>query len=675
MTNSLIRDPILYSVLLLTLILSAPLLFQRLKLPGLLGLILAGTLVGPGGLGFLERDRTIVLMGNVGLTYLMFVAGLSLDLQGFLRMRARCVGFGAASFFIPQALALIVGTQWLGYSLTTSLLLGSIVGSHTLLAYPIAHRLKITKNPAVTVAAGGTLMTDILSLGVLAIVVGTTAENTGVVYWLTFVLGISAFVIGAYYILPNLGRWFFKNARSDRNNDFIFLLLLVFTSAYLAELAGLAPIIGAFVAGLLLNRLVPESSTLMNRIQFVGNSLLIPIFLISVGMLVDVKQLVHWELWLTALIFTALVVMGKGGSALLMAKLFGYSKAEGLVLAGLTIPQAAATLAVTLIGYELQLFDQGAVNAVVIMILITCLIGPWLVEAQGREVALSEKNKPYNPLDTPQRILIPLANPKTADHLLDISIMLHESNSLEPLFPLIVAADDENVEANVARSEKMLEAAVAHLASAALPVIPLTKVDLNIAKGISRAIQESRITTVVIGWNGQVTAKGAIFGTILDQLLQESKGSLVLVCKVETRTNLFDRLIVAVPPYASREPGFADALHAIKTMAVQMGVECLILHAHDGDIIDGKLDSIAPKLDLKYHDLESWRDLVGWLEENRKTLDLFVLLSAQEGALSWRASLRSLPRVLARQFNDLCFVVAYPAEREFEASKARSLRL
>ncbi len=675
MVDTPVTNPILYFALILAMILFAPLLFQRLKLPGLLGLILSGTLVGPGLLGLMERDRTMVLMGAIGLTYLMFLAGLSLDLQGFLRLRTRCAAFGATSFFIPLIAALVVGLNYLDYSLTTSLLLGCIVGSHTLLAYPIAHRLKITRNPAVTLAAGGTLVTDALSLGVLAVVVGSLAESTGAGYWLKFFTGISLFILLSYLIIPWLGRWFFQTVRSDNTVDFVFVLLLVFITAYLADLVGLAPIIGAFICGLLLNRLVPDSSTLMSRIQFVGNSLFIPMFLISVGLLVDVKQLLHLDVWVKAFVFSGLVVFGKGGGALLVAKLFGYNHNESLVLGGLTIPQAAATLAVTLIGFDLGLFTENAVNAVIIMIVLTCLVGPWMVETFGRELALTENSKPYNPLDTPQRILIPLSNPASATHLLDISIMLHEENSSEPLFPLTVAFDDENVAANVARSERTLEEAVTHLAGAALPVNPLTRVDMNIAKGISRAIQESRISTVVIGWNGQVTAQSRVFGSVLDQLLEENHNSLILVCKVETRTNLFERIVVAVPPHASREPGFADAFHAIKTMGQQMGVECLVIHAHEDDIIEGKLDSVPPKLDLSYLDLEDWSNVAPWLEENRKLLDFFVLLSAREGGVSWHPSLNRLPRTVASRFPELCFAVVYPADQEFEEQASRAINL
>jgi len=496
-------DPVLIFALVMLIILLAPMVFKKLKIPGLVGLILAGTVVGPGLLGLIERDFTIELLGTVGLLYLMFMAGLSIDLNQFEKLRERSIGFGLLSFFLPQLSALYVGTQWLDYSFSTSLLLGSIVGSHTLLAYPIVERLGITKNTGVTMSMGGTLVTDTMSLGVLAIVAGSVGDNLGAGYWIQFGVTVVVFVVTAVLTMPRFGRWFFRNVQYEKNIDYVFVVAVLFTTAFLAELAGLAPIIGAFMAGLLLNRLVPESSTLMSRVQFVGNVFFIPFFLISVGMLVDIQVLGSLEVWVKAIVFSLLVFFGKGIASYVMKYLFKYTNQETLVIYGLTTPQSAATLAVTLVGYELGFFDQTAVNAVVIMILITCLIGPWLVEKYGRLVAIQEEEKPYSRADAPQRILVPLANPETSDALMDIAFMVRDNKQSQPVYPLTVARDGANVEANVARGEKMLSHAVLHAASADVEVNPVTSVDLNVSRGIARTIEERRISNIVIGWNGE----------------------------------------------------------------------------------------------------------------------------------------------------------------------------
>jgi Kef-type K+ transport system membrane component KefB/mannitol/fructose-specific phosphotransferase system IIA component (Ntr-type)/nucleotide-binding universal stress UspA family protein len=658
------EDPVLIFALVMLIILLAPMIFKKLKIPGIVGLILAGTVVGPGMFGLIERDFTIELLGTVGLLYLMFMAGLSIDLNRFEKLKEKSMGFGFVSFILPMIGAVYVGTQFLDYSLSTSLLLGSIVGSHTLLAYPIVERLGITKNTGVTMSMGGTLVTDTLSLGVLAVVAGTVGGNSGAGYWFGFGSAVLVFIAAAVIILPRLGRWFFRNIQYENNIDFVFMVAILFTTAFFAELAGLAPIIGAFMAGLLLNRLVPESGTLMSRIQFVGNALFIPFFLISVGMLVDVAVLGSLEVWVKAIAFSALVFAGKGLAALAVRFLFKYSNEEGLVIWGLTTPQSAATLAVTLVGFELGFFDTTAVNAVVIMILITCLVGPWLVEKYGREVAIQEEEKPYEASDAPQRILVPLANPETSDALMDIAFMVRDAKFDQPINPLTVARDGADVEAQVARGEKMLSHAVIHAAAADVPVNPVTRVDFNIAKGIARAVNEMRITNIVIGWNGQTSTRRAVFGSILDQLLDEVD-EMVMVSKIEKPVNTFSRIVVAVPPFAALESGFTESMRSIKLLAEQIGGELIIVATHDREeYVKKRIDKIKPELDFECNTISLWSDLPSWLDKNREEDDLFILVSAREGSLSWRPGLDRLPRVISQKYPDLSFITLYPSEAE-----------
>ena len=667
-------DPVLIFALVMLIILLAPMIFKKLKIPGLVGLILAGTVVGPGLLGLIERDFTIELLGTVGLLYLMFMAGLSIDLNRFEKLREKSIGFGIMSFLFPQLAAIYVGTEFLGYSMSTSLLLGSIVGSHTLLAYPIAERLGITKNTGVTMSMGGTLVTDTLSLGVLAVVAGSVGDDLGTGYWVGFGTTVVVFVAAAVIILPRLGRWFFRNVQYEKNIDYVFMVAVLFATAFLAELAGLAPIIGAFMAGLLLNRLVPESGTLMSRIQFVGNVFFIPFFLISVGMLVDLQVLGSLDVWIKAIIFSLLVFFGKGLAALAVRFMFKFTNEEGLVVYGLTTPQSAATLAVTLVGYELGFFDTTAVNAVVIMILITCLIGPWLVENYGREVAKQEDDKPYSPADAPQRILVPLANPETSDALMDIAFMVQDKKSGQPIYPLTVARDGSNVEANVARGEKMLSHAVIHAASADVEVNPITRIDLNVAKGIARAVEERRITNIVIGWNGEVSAKRAIFGSILDQLLREID-EMLMVCKIEKPVNTFERLVVAVPPFASLEIGFRGTIRSIKLMAEQIGVDLVFVATIEREpYVKSGIDKIKPYLDVEYETINQWGELPSWLNKNKQESDLFVLMSSREGTLSWRPGLDRLPRVIAQKYPELSFITIYSSEIAEEASQGMDLQ-
>lgn len=659
-------NPVMIFALVMLIILLAPILFRKIKVPGIVGIILSGTLVGPSILGLLERDSTIELLGTVGLLYLMFMAGLSIDLNRFEKLRNQSIGFGSLSYIFPAVGAYYAGIHLVGYSIESSLLLGAIVGSHTLLAYPIVERLGITKNTAVTMSMGGTLVTDTLSLGILAVIAGTAGESQGAGYWTAFAISIGIFLAAAIIILPRLGRWFFQNVQHDNYVDFVFMMAVLFATAFLAELAGLASIIGAFIAGLLLNRLVPMNGTLMNRIQFVGNAMFIPFFLISVGMLVDVQVLANLEVWLIATLFALLVFAGKGIATILIRFIKGFSNAEGYVIFGLTTPQSAATLAVTLLGYDLGFFNQTAVNAVVILILITCLVGPWLVEKYGRDVAIQEEEKPYEPSETPQRILVPLANPDTSDTLMDIAFMIRDEKSDQPVFPLTVARDGKDVDEQVARGEKMLSHAVVHAAAADVPVIPVTSVDLNIARGISRAVSEKLGSVVVIGWNGATSAKNRIFGSILDQLLQDID-EMVMVAKIQKPLNTLERVVIAVPPFASLETGFAGAIRSLKLMADQIGGELIFVMTDERkEVVQRRIQRVKPDLDSDYRSISKWAEIPGWLDDNIQENDLFVLLSAREGSLSWRPALDRLPRVVVQRYPDLCFMTVYPSEVEIE---------
>lgn len=657
-----IQDPVLIVAIVMLIILISPLVIKRLKIPGLVGIILSGTLVGPSVIGLLERDATIILLGTVGLLYLMFMAGLSLDLNQFNRLRNRSIVFGSLSFWIPMGLSLAAGPYLLGYDLYASLLLGAIVGSHTLLAYSIASRLGITRNSAVTMTMGGTMVTDSLSLFVLALVAGSMETGITAGFIGTFTISVALFLGVSLLVIPRLGRWFFRTVPKENDTEYIFLMAILFVTAWFADLAGLAPIIGAFLSGLLLNRLVPESSPLMNRIQFVGNALFIPFFLISVGMLVDVSVLVQLEVWMYAAVFTALVLIGKGLSAVLTQYLYNHTPQEGWVIFGLSSPQAAATLAVTLVGFEIGLFDEIAVNAVVIMILVTCLIGPWFVEKYGREVALQEAQKAYASNDAPQRILVPLANPTTAEALMDIAFAMRDKNSVEPVYPLSVVRDGNNVAAQVAESEKMLSHAVIYAAGADVPVNPLTRVDMNIANGINRAIKEKRGTNVIIGWNGQNTARQQIFGGVLDQLLQQSR-EMVMVCKLEEKINNNDDVYIAIPPFAALEPGFAEAMRYMKILVNQIGARMHIIVVEERlDFVRNALQAIEPQIKILYISIPTWSKLIGKLDEILEDEAMFVLMSSREGTISWRPGLDRIPGIVASRFAENNFIAVYPSE-------------
>lgn len=669
------QDPVLVFATVMLIVFLAPMIFRLIKVPGLVGHIVAGIFVGPYALGVLQRGNTMELLGTVGLLFLMFIAGLEIDLNKFEKLKGRSIVFGLFSFFTPQIGALIVGIYLFDFSLYQALLLGSIVGSHTLLAYPVAERIGITKNKAITMTMGGTIVTDTLSLLILAIVSGAVAGDIGPTFWITFISLVAIYTFAMVYGLPRLGRWFFKDTRNDTNTEFVFLITVLFLASFIADFVGLAAIIGAFLAGLSLNRLVPGSSPLMSRVQFVGNTLFIPFFLISTGMLVDVSVLIEGtEIWVMAGIFTGLVLGGKFLAAYAIQKVYGYTPTERMSIFGLSIAQAAATLAVTLVGYDIELFSGEVVNAVVIMILFTCLIGPWLTEKYGRKLALEEQKKPYEPSEAPQRILVPLANPVTSQAMIDLAMIIRDKDSPEPIFPLTVAPEKGDVEAQVAATENMLGHAVVHAAAADVPVTPITRVDMNIANGIMRAAKELRISDIIIGWNGEPSAKQRIFGSILDRVLEESK-QLVIVSRIVHPVNTSERIILAVPENADREPGFAGAIRDIKNIINELGAQLIIFSPDNMHrSLRNVMENNEPELEATFLDINSWRNLLS----NKLTIDeddLFVLLSSREGSISWDKDLERLPGLIAERYPDNNFLTVYPNEQEAGNNTGLKLRI
>lgn len=642
------------------LILGVPLLFRRLRLPGLVGLIVAGAVVGPHALGILARDATFELLGTVGLLYLMFVAGLSLDLNQFARLRTRSLIFGLISYTIPQGLAVALSMPLLGFDWMQALLLGAIVGSHTLLAYPIATRLGIDKNTAVVMTVGGTMVTDLASLLVLAVVVALLQGAAGALFWVQFVLVVAGYILAVLWVLPRLGRWFFRAIRKQADVEFAFLVAVLFLAAYLADVARLAPIIGAFLAGLAMNRLVPVQSSLMTRVRFVGDALFIPFFLISVGMLVDLSVLAgNLAVWGMALLFSALVLVGKGLAAHLTGRIYGYTRDEGWVIHGLSSPQAAATLAVTLVAFDLGLFSALIVNAVVAMILITSLAGPLLVERFGRAVALHQKRQPVEASEAPQRILVPLANPDHADDLMDIALLLHEPTSEQPVYTLAVAREAGEP---VAQAEQLLSGAIVHASAADVPIHPVTRIDLNAAAGIARTVQELRISTIVIGWQGRDTARTVIFGSILDQLLSESH-AMTVVCRIAHPLHTASRLLLLAPPYIDREPGFAGGLQAIKSLADQAGLDLILLAEEaSAETLVPLVERAKPAVPVTPYLLDRWADLPRTLDMLVTEDDLIVLLRARRGAVSWRPSLDRLPALIAQRYAASNFLATFLAD-------------
>lgn len=685
-------DPVLIFAVVMLMLLVAPLAVRKMRLPEIIGLLLAGVIAGPNALGLLERDATFQLLGTVGLLYIMFTAGLEIDLNRFAKYRNHSLVFGVLTFLVPQTLGTLAGMYILGLEFMVAILLASMFASHTLLAYPVTSRLGVSKSNAVTATVGGTVITDTAALLVLAVVMGSTRGSLDMNFWLTLVIGLGIYVALVFWSIPRVGRWFFRKVGSEGVVEYVFVLAVVFLAAFLAELAGVEAIIGAFMAGLALNRLIPESSTLMNRIEFVGNALFIPFFLISVGMLVDVRVLFSGaDALIVAATMVSTALFAKWLAALLTQKVLGYSRDEQMVIFGLSAAQAAATLAVVLVAFDVGLFDEAILNGTIVMIAVTCFVSPMVTERFGRKMALAQEEQGGSGDDeAPQRFLVPLANAAHARALLDFTFLVREHGSEEPVFPLAVVLEEGDTAQAVASAERMLSAAVVHGASAEVPVVPVTRVAHNLASGIARAVMERRVSDLVVGWSGPASssaARRANFGVITDQLLLQTEQQ-VFINHLTQPINTVRRVIVVFPPLIEYHPGYTRALRDIKRLTNAMGALLTGLCLKDEmRRIRGRFDTIKPEIASSFVGFTTMEDLVVTLQRRVEEHDLLIFLSARQGTLPWSPELEALPaRLEALASYSMSFVVLsdideaqLPAADEepglAEAFKARRVRV
>lgn len=645
MLNLPVTDPVWVLSIASAALLLAPYLAQALRLPQVVVLIALGGVVGPAGLGLLERSETMVLLGTLGLLYLLFQVGLELDLRGFVRQRQQSILLGLLSFALPSALALLIAPMF-GFSTAGTLLVAAIVASHTLLAYPVVARLGVARDPAVTAAVGGTLLTDTLSMTLLALVASLALGDADLWAALRLMLLLGAVALSILLLLPRLADAVFRRTDGETSVRFIFMLSTMLFSAAAAAAAGASAIIGAFLAGLALNRMVPNTSTAMARVRFVGEAIFIPFFLLSVGMLLDVRVLLAPATLVLAVLLTSMVLVGKGGAALLSQRLLGFSAPQGWVMVGLTIPQAAATLAVTFVGLELGLFGPAMVNAVIAMILVTTLLGATLAERSARAIAVTAPERASEGV-APRRILVPVANPATAEALLDLAFMLRQGIAEEALFPLAVVRDAGDVGARVVAAERVLAHALVYATEAEAVVTPVTRVALNPAVGIAQAIREQRITDVVLGWQGSSSARAATFGNVIDQVLAQSDAQL-WVQRIDRPLVARGRAFLILPERISATPGFPGAMLALARLLSTLGAPVTLLHlGGDGAATRARLAALPVRLEAAFEEVATPSELLRLLGERVGDQDLTLMVGARGGTLAWTPALERLPGLLA----------------------------
>jgi Kef-type K+ transport system membrane component KefB/nucleotide-binding universal stress UspA family protein len=658
-----LKDPVFVFGLLLFIIFLMPIVLRKIRIPGIVGLILAGVVIGPNGLNMIQKDAAIDLLGKVGLLYIMFLAGLEIDFRDFQRNRNKSLVFGFLTFAIPLSIGTFTTLHILQFSFNSSILLAAMYATHTLISYPIVSRLGVTKNEAVTITVGGTIVTDTAALLLLSFITATVKGGTWQEIAVKMTVSFAVFLFVVLFIFPRIARWFFKNVEAEGGSQFVFALLVVFASAIMAELANVEAIIGAFMAGLVLNRLIPHSSVLMNRINFVGNALFIPIFLISVGMRVDLRVLFsNANAWKVAGTILVVAYCTKWLAAYLTQKIYGYSPTERRLIFGLGSSHAAATLAIITIGLDLGLFDMSVMNGSIIMILVTCLASTFITENAAKKLAISELEKIGADTEGVERLLIPVANPANFEALIDLALLIKNPKSNEPIYPLTVVNDDADGRRRILLQDKLFANAVAHAKAAEVEVDVVSRVDLNVAGGIVRAVKDLAISDIIIGWNGKPSAVDIFFGTIMSQVLSHSNQT-VFVSKILQPVNTFQRVLVVVPKNAELEVGFARWLTFLQRLVAQLGAKLEFYSVETPpSVFEQHLAHHKPLKQAAFRHFDFWDNLID-LSTKVSSGDLLIVVSAREHTLSFSKTMERLPRFLSDNFEAASFVILFPEQK------------
>ena len=661
-----VTDPTWIFFLVLIIILFAPMILGRLRIPHITGMILAGVVVGKYGFNILERDSSFELFGKVGLYYILFLAGLEMDMDDFKKNRTKGLVFGMFTFLIPMGLGIWSSMSMLNYGFLTSVLLASMYASHTLIAYPIISRYGLSRQRTVSITIGGTAVTVVLALMVLAVIGGMyKGEDVGGLFWVLLVAKVVLLFGLIIFLMPRISRWFFRTYE-DAVMQFIFVLAMVFLGGGLMELVGMEGILGAFLAGLVLNRFVPHVSPLMNRLEFVGNALFIPYFLIGVGMIIDVRCLfTEGEALKVAVVMTVVATFSKWLAAWITQKIYGMKKVEGSLIFGLSNAQAAATLAAVLIGHGIimengeRLLNDDVLNGTVVMILFTCIISSVVTERAARKMVTQENLMEGSEGEEQERILIPVANPETIEGLVGMALMMRHPKQKESLVALSVINDNNTSETKELIGKRNLERTAMIAAAADASVKTVLRYDLNIAQGIIHTQKEYAVTDIVIGLHRKTNLMDSFFGTMTENLLKGTNRQ-IMIAKLLMPVNTLRRIVVAVPDKAEYEKGFLKWMTQLCRMGKQLG--CRVHFFATEDTLK-HLRALTEKQEAntftEFSLLEEWDDLL--LLTGQVNYDhLFVVVSSRKGSISYQTSFERLPSQISKYFANNSLLIVYP---------------
>ncbi|WP_200977955.1 cation:proton antiporter [Echinicola sp. 20G] len=666
-----LTNPVLKFLCILVIILFAPIILNKIKIPHLLGLIIAGAVIGPNGIHLMDRDSSIILSGTAGLLYIMFLAGLEIDVADFKRNSQKSLVFGLYTFMVPMVLGTLTGLFVLGFSILTSVLLASMFASHTLIAYPLISKLGVSKSKAVNITVGGTMITDTLALLVLAVIVGMATGEVNPGFWIRLSSSIIIFGLVIILLFPIIGRWFLKRV-ADNVSQYIFVLVMVFLGAVLAEMAGIEAIIGAFLSGLALNRLIPRTSPLMNRIEFVGNAIFIPFFLIGVGMLIDYQVFFKdLETLKVAAVMTIVATLAKFVAAWLTQKTYNFTIDERRLIFGLSNAQAAATLAAVLVGYNIilgetvtgepiRLLDESVLNGTILMILITCTIASFAAQKGAKNIALAEAAETVDEeSENQERILIPINNLETTDELINLGVIVKSKKNRDGLYALNII-DNTTTDGSADRKAKQLLNKAAITASATDNFLhELLRYDLNTVNAIISVVKEHKISDLILGLHHKKSISDSFLGNLTEGILNKCN-TTTLIYKPAQPFATLKRHIVIVPDKAENEFGFAFWLIKVWNIAANSGGKLVFYGGTKSLKFIRDVHSNYP-LECDFKTFIDWDDFLVLSRDIRQDDNLIIVFSRKEG-LSYNDYMDKIPGYLNKYFQENSFILIYPMQ-------------
>ncbi|OGU58524.1 MAG: hypothetical protein A2X64_01380 [Ignavibacteria bacterium GWF2_33_9] len=585
-------NPVVTFAIVLIIILLSPIVLKRFKIPGIVGLIISGMIIGPNGLNLLAVDSSVILFGTIGLLYIMFLAGVELDLNEFRKNKFKSIFFGLLIFVIASSLGFFFAHFLLKMNLFASILIGAMSSTFTLVSYPIVSRLGLVSHRSIVLAVGGVILTDLLALIVLVLMKSFAAQTDNFFVVIKILISLSVLMLLTFVVYPKIAKWYFKNIEEVGTWQFIFVLALLFTAAFLAQLLGFEPIIGAFAAGLALNPIIPKHSSLMDRLSFFGNSIFIPFFLIQVGMIINIGVIVKgWQVIEFALMLTISSMLSKWIAAYIIQKSFSFSSTERNFLFGVSVSQAAALIAIVLVGYQIGILEERIFNSSILIVLITSLVSSFFTEYYGRKLVIEKEaqtdvTKEYR---ISQKILVTVANPQTISRLIEFGLMIKKTKSPNPLLALTIIQDEGQLFQKLSSCEKIISQTVKDISPQSKNQVMVTsRINLNISSGISGAIKENLISDIVLGMHDHDFGKNKVFGNVLQKLTEDTNQTIYVV-KNLFPMNTVDNILVLLPENIEYEPGFRKVIDTLSKLSKNISAKLLFYAYQRTNIIVNKL--------------------------------------------------------------------------------------